>query len=154
MNLVRCLALAAALTGGLVCPALAQDAETRAASEFELATAVATASRAWRDAFNAGDAVAAAALYEEDAVMIAEPFGRFEGREAIQAFWADLVAKGFDDVVYHNTSTTIVDPTLTAATVSAGWEMNKAKGTITRELWVLQPDGSALLREDHFAVTP
>ncbi len=56
------IALAAALMMGLGTTAAlsiatyAQEAETRAASEFELSTAVATASRQWRDAFNAGDA--------------------------------------------------------------------------------------------------
>ncbi|WP_298958258.1 nuclear transport factor 2 family protein [uncultured Roseibium sp.] len=130
----------------------AQDAETRAASEYELSTAVAKASRAWRDAFNAGDAAAAAALYEEDAVMVAKPFGTFKGRAAIEGFWTKLIEDGFDDVVYFNTSTTIVDKGLTSARVAADWQMNNAQGIITNEHWVLQPDGSVLLREDHFEV--
>jgi hypothetical protein len=32
--------------------------------------------------------------------------------------------------------------------------MNKAAGTITKELWVLQNDGRALLREDFFEAYP
>ncbi len=91
-------------------------------------------------------------MYEEDAVMVAAPFGTFEGREAIQAFWQQIIDGGYDDVVYYNTTTRVVDRTLTAARVSADWQMNKAHGIITNELWVLQPDGTALLREDHFEI--
>lgn len=131
--------------------AQAQDAEARAVAEYELSTAVAAASRAWREAFNAGDAAAAAALYEEDAVMVAKPFGTFTGRADIQAFWEQLVQGGYDDIIYTNTRTD-VSADLTAATVSAQWAMNNAHGIITKELWVLQPDGTALLREDHFEV--
>ncbi|WP_300035701.1 nuclear transport factor 2 family protein [uncultured Roseobacter sp.] len=141
----------AALLALSAVPGHADEAATRAASEFELSMAVATASRQWRDAFNAGDAAGAAAMYEEDAVMVAEPFGTFEGREAIQAFWTQLVEGGFDDVVYFNT-TTVVAQDLETAVVSAEWRMNKAHGIITKELWALQPDGTALLREDHFEV--
>ena len=32
--------------------------------------------------------------------------------------------------------------------------MNKAHGVIHRELWVLQEDGSAKLREDNFEALP
>lgn len=127
-------------------------AQTLAAKEYDLSTAVAAGSRAWRDAFNAGDAAAAAALYEDDAVMVVTPIGTFEGREAIEAFWTDIIAQGFGDVVYRNTVTTVVDQSLTAARVSADWAMNKAQGVITNELWVLQPDGTAKMREDHFEI--
>ena len=143
---------ASVMTTGLAAQSIATEAETRATSELELSTAVAIASRGWRDAFNAGDAAAAAAFYEEDAIMVAEPFGTFKGRAAIQEFWADLIAKGLDDVIYYNTSTTVLDASLTAARVSADWTMNNAHGIITNEHWVLQPDGTALMREDHFQV--
>ena len=145
------IALATVLAGLIGPTAQAEEAETRATSEFELSTAVATASKKWRDAFNAGDAEGAAAMYEEDAIMIAKPFGTFEGREAIQAFWAQLVEGGYDDVIYYNT-TTLVSRDLSNARVSADWKMNNAQGIITNELWALQPDGTALLREDHFEV--
>ncbi len=51
-----------------------------------------------------------------------------------------------------------VDPKLAiiddvSAVLSASWTMNNAYGVITRELWVLQGDGNALLREDHFEVS-
>lgn len=149
-------ALSLCTVAALAQPAFAEDtrdASARAADEFALSTAVATASRAWRDAFNAGDAAAAAALYEEDALMVAKPFGTFEGRAAIQAFWQQIIDGGYDDVVYFNTNTRVTDSTLTAAQVSASWTMNNAQGIITNELWVMQPDGTAKLREDHFEIT-
>lgn len=152
MKPVRSIAAAAIAISAMSAQAPAQEAEARAVKEYELNLAVASASRAWREAFNAGDAAAAAAMYEEDAVMVAKPFGRFEGREAIQGFWKNIIEQGFDDVIYFNTTTTVVDKTLTAARVSADWEMNNARGIITNELWVLQPDGTARLREDHFEV--
>lgn len=152
MKPVNSLTLAKTSIPGLSGQSLAQEAEARAASEYELSTAVAKGSRAWRDAFNAGDAAAAAAMYEEDAIMVVKPFGTFEGRAAIKAFWTDIISKGFDGVVYINTTTTVVDQSLTAASVSADWKMNNAHGIITNELWVLQPDGTALMREDHFEI--
>lgn len=153
MKIMHSLASAMIFIIGLSGPSLSQEAETRAASEYKLSIAVATASRAWRDAFNAGDAVAAAALYEENAIMVAKPFGTFKGRTAIEAFWTNIIEKGFDDVVYYNTATKVVDQSLKAVRVSADWKMNNAQGIITNELWVLQPDGTALLREDHFEIT-
>ncbi|MEM8814144.1 MAG: nuclear transport factor 2 family protein [Pseudomonadota bacterium] len=128
----------------------AQEARARAAAEHRLSVAIATASRAWRDAFNAGDAAGAAALYEDDAVMVVKPFGTFKGRREIEGFWSDIMSKGFKDVFYSHTVTTVLD--MTSARIEADWKMNNAQGTITNELWVLQPDGRALLREDHFEV--
>ena len=125
-------------------------AGVHAEKDMKVQMAVAAGSKAWKDAFNAGDAVAAAALYEEDAVMIVKPIGTFKGRKEILAFWTDIMSKGFDDVVYINTVTTVLDDQ--SASVSAGWKMNKAKGIITNELWVVQPDGRALMREDHFEI--
>ena len=122
MIALKSLALTLALTAGLSNLAYGETAETRAEKEYALTLAVATASRTWRDAFNAGDAAAAAELYEEDAIMVVKPFGTFKGRKAIQAFWTDIIAKGFDDVVYRNTVTTILDPSLTSARVSADWK--------------------------------
>lgn len=128
----------------------AQEAEARAATDLKVQIAVATASKTWKDAFNAGDAAGAAAMYEDDAVMVVKPFGTFTGKEAIRAFWADIISKGFDNVVYSNTVTTVHDGR--SARVAADWAMNKANGIITNELWVVQPDGRALLREDHFEI--
>lgn len=124
--------------------------EDQAKNDLILQNSVATASKAWKDAFNAGDAAGATALYEDDAIMVVKPFGTFIGKKAIFGFWTDLINKGFDDVVYSETVTTILDKQ--SARVSASWTMNNAHGVITNEFWVLQPDGRALLREDHFEV--
>jgi len=39
------------------------------------------------------------------------------------------------------------------AILSSGWKMNKAAGTISKELWVLQDNGTAKLKIDNFEVT-
>lgn len=126
------------------------QAHMQASAEQNLIQTVAKSSRAWKNAFNSGDAEAATALYEIDAVMVARPFGTFKGHDEIRAFWTDLIEKGFDDVVYKNSTFTIIDEK--TVRVSADWTMNNAGGVITNELWVVQPDGIALLREDHFEV--
>lgn len=104
----------------------------------------------WKAAFNAGDAAGCAVCYEQDALMVVTPFGEFKGRDAIQAFWQNLISKGFADVNYFDAKIEVLDET--SAVISASWKMNNAHGIITKELWVLQEDGSALLREDHFEV--
>lgn len=124
--------------------------EAKAQNDATLQIAVTNASKAWKDAFNAGDAAGATALYEDDAIMVVKPFGTFKGKTEILAFWTNLVNKGFDDVIYSETTTTILDDH--SARVSASWTMNNAHGIITNEYWVLQEDGRALLREDHFEV--
>lgn len=123
----------------------------QAQAEQQLINTVAKSSRAWKDAFNSGDASAATAMYEKNALMVAKPFGSFNGHEEIKAFWTDLIEKGFDDVVYENSTFTVIDEK--TVRVSADWTMNNAGGVITNELWVVQPGGVALLREDHFEVT-
>jgi uncharacterized protein (TIGR02246 family) len=106
------------------------------------------ASERWQAFFNAGDAAGCASCYEADAKMVAAPFGTFTGREQIEQFWSQLISDGYADVEYIDRKTEVVDDT--AAVISAGWRMNKAHGVITRELWVIQENGDALLREDHF----
>ncbi len=115
-----------------------------------LLAAVRAASERWQTAFNAGNAAGCAACYEETAVMNAKPFGAFSGRADIEAFWSNIIADGFTDVAYIDPEIKIVDDT--SAILSAKWQMNKAFGVITNELWVLQDDGNALLREDDFEV--
>jgi len=110
--------------------------------------AVEEGSKRWKAAFNAGDAAGCAAQYEAEAVMKAEPFGEFQGTEAIQAFWQKLVDDGFSEIEYLDPEIEVVDEQ--SAVLKSGWKMNNAKGIIHRELWVIQADGSAKLREDHF----
>ena len=106
------------------------------------------ASEQWKSAFNSGDAAGCAAQYEENAVMRAKPFGTFTGTTEIQAFWQKILDDGFSDVEYLEPSIKVVDET--SAVLTASWKMNKAKGVIHQELWVLQEDGTAKLREDDF----
>ena len=110
--------------------------------------AVNKASGQWKAAFNSGDAAGCAAQYEKDAVMHARPFGTFTGTADIQAFWQKLIDDGFTDVDYIEPEIEVVDET--SAILTSGWKMNKAGGVIHKELWVLQADGSAKLREDDF----
>lgn len=110
--------------------------------------AVKLASSKWQAAFNAGDGEACASCYEEGALMVAKPFGSFRGRAEIASFWNQIIADGFADVAYVDTSIEKLDDR--SAVLVSGWTMNKAKGAITKELWVLQDTGEALLREDHF----
>lgn len=110
--------------------------------------AVNEASAKWKAAFNSGDYVGCAQQYETDAVMNAMPFGQFKGREAIQGFWQQLVADGFSDVDYVEPNIEVINET--SAVLKSGWKMNKAAGVITNELWVMQSDGTAKLREDDF----
>eukprot|EP00542_Grammatophora_oceanica_P013049 CAMPEP_0194032312 /NCGR_PEP_ID=MMETSP0009_2-20130614/5286_1 /TAXON_ID=210454 /ORGANISM="Grammatophora oceanica, Strain CCMP 410" /LENGTH=126 /DNA_ID=CAMNT_0038672711 /DNA_START=84 /DNA_END=464 /DNA_ORIENTATION=+ len=117
--------------------------------EESLLAAVKQASGTWKNGFNTGDAAACAGQYEATAVMVAKPFGTFTGTAEIQGFWQKLIDDGFSEVEY-------VEPTKLevvgedSVILSSNWKMNKAKGVITKELWVLQEDGSAKLREDHF----
>ena len=110
--------------------------------------AVQVASSEWKSAFNAGNAAGCANQYEHNAVMRAEPFGTFTGTEEIQAFWQNLIDDGYSDVDYVDPTIEVIDSH--SAILKSGWKMNKAGGIIHKELWVIQADGTAKLREDHF----
>jgi ketosteroid isomerase-like protein len=110
--------------------------------------AVKKASKDWQTAFNSGDFEGCVAQYEANAVMNVNPFGQFSGTDQIRAFWQKLIDEGFSDVEYIDTQIEVINET--RAELKAGWKMNKAHGVIHRELWVLQEDGSAKLREDNF----
>lgn len=110
--------------------------------------AVKKASEQWKAAFNSGDAAGCAAQYESNAVMEARPFGTFTGTSQIQAFWQRIIDEGLTDVEYLNPEIEVIDST--SAILKSGWKMNKASGVIHKELWVLQEDGTAKLREDDF----
>ena len=117
-------------------------------SESAVLDAVNAASARWKHAFNSGNAAGCAEQYEDDAVMKATPFGTFTGHAEIRAFWQKLIDDGFSDVDYINPKIEVIDAT--AAVLTSDWKMNKAFGVITKELWILQPDGTAKLREDDF----
>ena len=113
--------------------------------------AVEAASMRWVTGFNSGDAKVCAEQYEHNAVMHARPFGTFYGTDEIQAFWQNLINDGFAEVEYINPELKVIDET--SAIVTSNWKMNKAGGVIHKELWVLQADGTAKLREDDFEAT-
>ena len=117
-------------------------------NEKDVLDAVKKASEKWKNAFNSGNAEDCAMQYEEDAVMKADPFGTFTGRNAIRGFWENLINDEFAEVEYIEPEFEVVDEN--SAILKSGWKMNKAQGVIHRELWVLQDDGNAKLREDHF----
>ena len=104
----------------------------------------------WKMAFNSGNANDCAAQYEADAIMHARPFGTFRGTTEIADFWQKIIHDGFTDVKYLNQRVDVLDEV--SAVLTAHWQMNTAQGVIHRELWVLQPDGTAKLREDDFEV--
>lgn len=106
------------------------------------------ASQNWQMAFNSGDAGGCADQYEQDAVMHAKPFGTFTGIRDIQAFWQKLIDDGFSDVEYLAPNIKVMDQS--SAVLTAHWQMNKARGVIHKELWILQADGTAKLRTDEF----
>ena len=112
---------------------------------------VSEGSEQWKAAFNAGDAAGCAAQYEEDAVMHARPFGTFNGTDAIKPFGKILIADGYAKVEYIDPKIEVLDNT--TAILTSGWRMNKASGVIHKELWVIQDDGTAKLREDDFEAT-
>lgn len=108
------------------------------------------ASEGWQNAFNNGSAEDASNFYEDNAFIVAKPFGEFKGKQEIKDFWNNIIENGFKDVEYLNPKYEIVDEN--SVIVSSDWTMNNAKGIITKELWVLQSDGTAKLREDYFEV--
>ncbi len=110
--------------------------------------AVNKASAQWKSAFNSGDAESCAALYEKNAIMHARPFGTFSGTAEIQGFWKKLIDDGYSDVEYIDPKIEVIDER--SAILTSDWKMNKAGGVIHKELWVLQTDGTAKLREDDF----
>ncbi|NOH52645.1 isochorismatase [Vibrio coralliilyticus] len=105
---------------------------------------------AWKAAFNRQDAKGCAEQYAEGTTMIAKPFGMFEGREQIQAFWQNIIDQGFSDVSYTDTTWEKVDDN--NYILSSKWTMNKAFGVVHKEVWTLQEDGKARLTYDEFEV--
>ncbi len=71
------LALVCAVLLALPAAALAQDTKAD----------VAAGSQAWEAGWNAGDAAAIAAVYAEDAIVLAPGAEPVKGRKAIQAYW-------------------------------------------------------------------
>lgn len=105
---------------------------------------------AWKQAFNNQDAAGCAAQYNDNCVMDARPFGTFEGREAIQAFWQNIIDQGYCDVAYSDEKWEAIGDD--GYLLSSSWTMNKAFGVVHREHWVVESDGRARLISDDFEV--
>lgn len=105
---------------------------------------------AWQQAFNSQDAQGCAAQYNESCTMHARPFGTFEGREAIQAFWQGIIDQGFKDVDYTDVNWEAHGDN--GYILTSKWTMNKAFGVVHKELWVVESDGHARLIHDDFEV--
>ncbi|MDO6763079.1 nuclear transport factor 2 family protein [Agarivorans sp. 1_MG-2023] len=105
---------------------------------------------AWQTAFNQQNAAGCAAQYNENSVMTARPFGVFEGRETIQAFWQNLIEQGFAQVEYSDVKWEACGDN--GYTLSSSWTMNKAFGVVHREHWVVEADGAARMISDEFEV--
>lgn len=103
----------------------------------------------WQTAFNNQDAAGCAAQYCANAVMHAQPFGTFNGREEIQAFWQGIIDQGFTEVDYTDVTWEEAEG---GYILSANWTMNKAFGVVHREHWVVEEDGKARLIDDDFEV--
>lgn len=104
----------------------------------------------WQQAFNAQDAKACANQYCDDAVMTASPFGKFNGRDAIQAFWQNIIDQGYHTVAYTDVTWECCEEG--GYILTANWTMNKAYGVITREHWIVEADGCARLIDDQFEI--
>lgn len=104
----------------------------------------------WKQAFNQQNAKGCAEQYAPNATMVAKPFGTFEGREEVQAFWQQIMDQGFSGVEYTDVSWTKLDEK--SYLLSSKWTMNKAFGVVHKEVWTLQEDGKARLTYDEFEV--
>ena len=98
------------------------------------------------DAFNDGNPEGCSELYETDGVLRALPFSTFRGREEITSFWDRIISSGFGDVECLEPNLEILDEK--SVIFSAKWRANRVYGNVTKALWILQSDGSILLREE------
>lgn len=108
------------------------------------------ASSEWQKAFNSKDAAGCALQYTEEAIMHAKPLGTFHGRSQIQAFWQDIMNKGFSNVQYNNVKWRAENNN--SFILTADWTMNKAFGVVHKEHWKIQNDGKARLEFDVFEI--
>jgi len=104
----------------------------------------------WQAAFNKQDAAGCAAQYTQNAVMQAQPFGTFKGREEIQAFWQGIIDDGYSQVEYSNVKWQPAEGQ--GFLLTSSWTMNKAFGVVHKEHWIVEADGKARLLSDDFEI--
>ncbi|MDG1821794.1 MAG: alpha/beta fold hydrolase [Flavobacteriaceae bacterium] len=107
------------------------------------------ASKSWVSNFNMGNITEISNAYAEDAIMVAKPFGFFEGKKSIREFWTPFIQSGATNLKYYNAKVAVINDT--KAILSANWSMNVGNGIITNETWIKQA-GEWKLQEDHFEV--
>jgi ketosteroid isomerase-like protein len=112
---IRLLIALASLAISFALPALAQQTNT---PDQQLRQQLLALAKKFEDAWNNNDAVALAALFTEDAVLV-EQSGAVNGREAIEKHYADL----FQNVHFSNNVTTYNDPNSPHIIGTAGNEM-------------------------------
>jgi uncharacterized protein (TIGR02246 family) len=79
---------------GVVALALAFPLTASAQAATDLRAQIEKMDKAWQAAYNAGDAAAVAALYADDAKVMAPGAAAASGRAAIQAAFAQDIARG------------------------------------------------------------
>ena len=107
------------------------------------------ASEKWVSNFNSRNTTEIANTYVEDAILVAKPFGTFNGRKAIAEFWTPFVESGATELKYSNIKVKVINQK--KAIISANWHMNIGNGKVTKETWI-KIDGQWKIVEDHFEV--
>lgn len=118
-------------------------------AHHEIALEVLSASKAWIENFNKGNAENCVKGYDKDAVMSAIPFGIKTGRKEISEFWKPFIESGATNLIYSNVSVEVVNEA--TAFLSANWSMNVGRGIIYQEKWE-KKEGQWLLTYDNFKV--
>ncbi len=119
--------------------------------EEKTRSAVESASQAWIAAFNRGDTDTCADTYTEDATFEARPLADLRGREAIRAFWREVMEGDPGTLRYENPNIHVLDAD--TAVLSSRWSMSRlGRGFITLERWERQQDGIWRLVEDRFEI--
>jgi len=78
--------------------ALLKCATPRSTDVAALRTAIEAGSAKWMEAFNRGDAAGTAALYTDDAAVLAPNSEMIQGRPGIQDLWSGAIQMGLKDV--------------------------------------------------------
>lgn len=89
----------ATLLGSLLLALGCAESQPPAPSADEVREAIEAQNRAFGEAVRAGDTAAIAALYTEDGAVLPPNAPRASGRDALAAFWGDVLASGIGAAV-------------------------------------------------------